>query len=145
MNAVAAIVACLSFSGVGAQAAAPPEAPPSIILVEDFDPEAWPRDPAWILQFHIDRDVLRISVSYTGGCAPHRFELVASSRFLESDPPKVDTLLAHDAGSDACSALIVEELAFDLTPLRDNYREIYRRDGGTVVLILRGNEIPYSF
>jgi hypothetical protein len=145
MNAIAAIVACFFLPGVIVQAPTPSDDPPPIVLVENLDPEAWRRDPAWILQLHVDRDILKMSVSYTGGCARHRFDLVASSRFLESEPPKVDALLAHDAGSDACPTLIAEDLAFDLTPLRDHYRETYRRDSGTVILILRGTEISYSF
>lgn len=117
----------------------------AVVLVDRLDPDQWPQDRYRVRKATVARDVFHLSVSYSGGCAEHEFQFVASRRFLESEPPKVQTLLAHAGSSDPCDALVSEELRFDLTPLKDHYRRTSRRESGTLILLLQEMEIPFKF
>ena len=59
-----------------------------------------------------------VQVAYSGGCATHVFELVASGPQVRSLPPKQPLMIAHEANDEACRARIEETLAFDLRPYR---------------------------
>lgn len=124
---------------------APPGDVVPIILVDDLRPGDWPRDPAHIEKAEVFGDVLSLRVSYSGGCREHGFQLIASRQFMESYPLQVSTHLAHDAHGDACEALIVEDLLFDLTPLKKFYQDAYRSPSGTLLLRLASLEIRYEF
>ena len=80
--------------------------------------------------------VVVLNVSYSGGCATHRFTLVASETFMESFPVQLAVLLAHGANRDACEAWLTEDYRFDLRAIRDRYREAYGWGPGEVVLLL---------
>ena len=85
----------------------------------------------------IEDDTLTITVSYSGGCEDHEFTLVASDAFMESYPVQLQVSLAHDANNDLCRGYPTEAYAFDLTPIKALYREVYQEDSGTIVLLLR--------
>lgn len=97
----------------------------------------------------ITDDILTANVSYSGGCKTHQFTLVASEAFLESDPVQLQIYLAHDANGDQCQAYIMTDRQFDLTPIKKRYQESYRRDAGTIVIILKDapadSELIYEF
>lgn len=116
-----------------------------VILVDRPDPGDWPQDRFSLHRASVAGDSLVASVSYSGGCEQHEFFFVASRRFLESEPPKVDTLLAHLDPGDPCDAIIGNELRFDLVPLREEYERAYGREHGRLVLLLQDREIPYTF
>ena len=67
----------------------------------------------------IGGDLLRLRVLYRGGCERHAFELYSTRGIYQSYPPQADVYLSHDDGGDACRRLVREELAFDLSPLKD--------------------------
>ena len=100
-------------------------------------PEAWGTDAYVINAATIEADTLTIDVSYSGGCEPHAFTLVAEPRFLESLPVQLRVSLAHNANSDPCEVLITEAHRFDLTPIKEAYQKGYRTDEGTIVLRLK--------
>jgi hypothetical protein len=93
--------------------------------------DAWSLDSA-----RTEGDTLRLRVRHGGGCARHRYALVAWNGWLESFPVQAGLLLAHDARGDACDALLLPVLRFDLTPLREAYRRAYDGEHGTIVLRL---------
>ena len=98
----------------------------------------------------MEDDTLTLMVSYGGGCEDHDVTLVASDEFLASDPVQLDVALAHDANGDLCEAYLTDTYDFDLTPIKDLYREAYQEDSGTIVLLLEdaaGNvsELDYTF
>lgn len=96
-----------------------------------------PRDPLALRSVSLEGSTLTLEVEYTGSCFEHAFDLVAWNGWLESYPVQVGIVLAHDDRGDSCEAAnIRRELAFDLGPLREAYREAYRIEGGTVVLRL---------
>ena len=100
----------------------------------------------------IENDTLTVTMSYSGGCEAHDVTLVAfpSDVFPESYPVHLDVTLAHNAHGDACEAYLTETYAFDLTPIKARYQEVYMGDPGTIILVLQGvpDDIPdlvYTF
>lgn len=63
-------------------------------------------------------DYAVFSVSYSGGCEEHVFNLVSTGAFATTYPPEVEVLLAHNNNGDMCRSVVDEKLFFDLTPLR---------------------------
>ncbi len=108
-------------------------------VVVDFggDVNRWPRDPVTIRSGRIEGDVLSLAVQYGGGCADHDFGLVASDGWLESHPVQAGLVVVHDAHGDLCRALINNTLRFNLTPLREEYRNTYHAEHGAIVLRFR--------
>ena len=85
----------------------------------------------------IDGDILKVSLSYSGGCKTHQFTLVASDTFLESFPVQLPVYIAHNANGDTCEAYPTEDYHFDLTPIKTMYQEAYRQQAGTIILRLK--------
>lgn len=90
-----------------------------------------------ILFAEIEGDVLKLEVQYAGGCSEHEFALYLGSEFLESNPVQSETLLSHIT-EDTCEQLIVDNLRFDLLPIREFYRRSYGETSSGI--ILRGIE-----
>ena len=105
-------------------------------MVVSNAPGSWGDDDYVLNAAAIAGDALTLNVSYGGGCATHRFTLVASETFMESFPVQLAVLLAHDANGDACEAWLTEDYRFDLRVIRDRYREAYGWGPGEVVLLL---------
>ena len=80
-------------------------------------------DPFTIRDFQIRGDSALLTVSYSGGCKQHTFEIIWSEVYKYSNPPQTDLLVLHDAHGDACEALITETLFFDLTKLTGSVAE----------------------
>lgn len=118
-----------------------------IIVAFDSQPDDWPGDLFAALEATLQADTMTLRVSFTGGCRDHRFELVAWSGWLESEPVQANLLLSHDDQGDPCEAEIIRDLRFDLTPLREDYRDAYRTVSDTVILNLDGGfgSISYGF
>jgi hypothetical protein len=81
-------------------------------------------DSAWVVG-----DDLHLLVSYSGGCATHRFALTGRTAFLESQPPQLDVFLAHHDPGDDCDAVPTVEVVFDVAPARALHRAQYGVDG----------------
>ena len=96
----------------------------------------------------ITGDTLTINVSYSGGCAIHRFTLVASDSFLESFPVQLRITLAHNANNDLCRAWLTGDYHFDLTSIKTLYQQGYQQETGTIILRLKDapdKELIYEF
>lgn len=95
----------------------------------------------------VERNALRVTVQYGGGCSRHEFTLFAAHVFLESNPVQSPIAIRHRANNDSCKALLTRELRFELTALRDAWRRSYHQQSGTIVLRLRGfaEGITYDF
>ncbi len=74
-------------------------------------------DPYTLKDFHIDGDSAFLTVSYSGGCNKHVFSIIWNESYIKTYPPQADILVVHNAGTDACEALITETLTFDLGEL----------------------------
>ena len=115
-----------------------------VINETDLPVDHWGTDP---FELHtedhapeIADGTLTANVSFSGGCAPHRFTLVANRRFTGSDPVQIDVSLAHEANDDRCEAYLTETYEFDLAPIGMRYRQVYGRSEGVIRIRLLGPE-----
>jgi hypothetical protein len=65
----------------------------------------------------MDGAELLVTLSYSGGCETHSWELCWDGSVAESYPMQVWLELGHDSGNDACEAYITETLRFDVTSI----------------------------
>lgn len=79
------------------------------------------RDPIAIDSVRADGTTLRVSVSHAGGCADHTYALVGERPARAT--PAARVLVAHEAASDSCEALVARHLDYDLTPLIFAHRQ----------------------
>lgn len=114
------------------------------IVLDDYQSAL--KDPITINKVTLDGDLLKIKVSYSGGCKEHIFTLI-SSGFMESYPVQVNLVLSHNANNDSCEAWLTEELSYDLSPLKQAYQQGYLEDSAIIIMHLEGNEdaINYQF
>jgi hypothetical protein len=89
----------------------------------------FPADPLQIHNVTISRNKIFLTVSYSGGCTEHTFELYGLGYFLESFPPQATVYISHDAHNDMCDAVITRELIFGLSPLKSAYQVAYGQSG----------------
>jgi hypothetical protein len=86
----------------------------------------------------IDGDSIRVAVSFGGGCRGHAVQLISETTWMESYPVQVNARLAHNSNADPCDALIGGSLHFDLSPLRERFRQSYNSTSGRIQLRLAG-------
>jgi hypothetical protein len=115
------------------------------VIIESDDPRRWPADAYSVLDASVEAGVLTLRIQFGGGCEEHRFALVVTRLFLESYPVQIPARLAHDAKGDTCRAVVQETVRFDLTPVRQIYQQAYGTPSDTLVLVLDGRAIRYSF
>jgi hypothetical protein len=104
----------------------------TVILTEN--PDRWRHDPYELASARVEGDTLHVTVQYGGGCAVHDFSLLVVPIFLESYPVQMSGSLAHDAKGDPCRALVSSDLRFDLSPIKEAYRQSYGVQSDTVHL-----------
>ncbi|WP_159517889.1 hypothetical protein [Sunxiuqinia indica] len=76
-------------------------------------------DPVSINDVVIEGDKLIISLSYSGGCAEHEFNLARIHPSCGTPPlPPPTFQLKHNANGDACEAWITDTLAFNISRLQ---------------------------
>jgi hypothetical protein len=93
-------------------------------IIEDpnsFDLAEIRKDSFVVDSAFIDGDLLRLRVSYRGGCKEHDFTLYSTGPATETYPPSTETYLSHDARADTCRESLQEELTFDLSPLKERF------------------------
>ena len=125
LAALLVLAATVATTGCDALSASEPDAP-EVRVIEDpssFEPESIPQDSFRIDTASVDGDLLRLDVSYEGGCedADHDFALYSTGPILFTNPPGTETWLSHDAGGDTCTETVQEELTFDLSPLKKSF------------------------
>ncbi|MCA9719715.1 MAG: hypothetical protein KC468_33920 [Myxococcales bacterium] len=105
----------------------------------------YPMDEVAISNSALNGDTLTLMIGYSGGCEEHAFGLCWDGLFLESEPVQVNLALAHDGMGDACEAFVMEEIALDLTPLKQAYQDAYQTDTGTITIHVGGLQQPVSY
>lgn len=65
-------------------------------------------------------DSISITVSYSGGCKQHTFEIIWSETFSDTEPPQTGIIIIHNSNGDACEAYITETLTFSVSDLAEN-------------------------
>lgn len=109
-----------------------------VVLVRDASAPELPADPLTIGGVSFEGDTIEIEVSFGGGCAEHRLQLVAETTWMESYPVQVFARVTHDAHNDPCDAVLHGTLRFDLTPLRRMYQRSYQTATGKIALQIAG-------
>lgn len=112
----------LVFSGCKLAGSEDDEIPPSsvdgVIRVDpDLDPETSRKDRFDFVDASLAGRTLSITVSVSGGCEAHDYELVTQGALLLSIPPGANLYLIHEDNDDPCDAIIRETVSFDITPL----------------------------
>jgi hypothetical protein len=80
-----------------------------------------------IQEASINGNVLRVTVSYSGGCGNHQFELVGSPNISKSLPPIRSIELVHQSNGDACKEKMEETLLINISNLA------YKQEAGSVI------------
>jgi hypothetical protein len=100
-----------------------------VIVAQSTSPEDWPTDPFSLGEVTFDGTTIQADVSYGGGCADHRMDLVIWGGWMESFPVQVNALITHDGADDPCDAVVSETRTFDVFPLAVAYAEAYGTGG----------------
>ena len=108
-----------------------------LLVSPDTDEADWGREPYTLGLVEATGITLTATVTYGGGCSPHRMDLVAWGAWMESEPVQINALITHDDGDDICDALVTEERVFDLSPLARAYTEAYGPVSGPIRVNLR--------
>jgi len=115
------------------------------ILISESIFKSAESDEYVITDSRIYNDSLMIEVQYGGGCGPTDFELITDGLFMESNPVKLNVILAFD-DEDPCEMAVKKNLCFDLSNLATYYNDSYQTTEGKIVLhILDYNTITYNF
>lgn len=93
----------------------------------------------------IDGDTLSVVVGYGGGCETHLFEICWDQSFQESEPVQVNLEIWHGGTPDMCEAYLTDTLEFDLSPLKQEWKDAYGEGPGTISINLMGESVEYSF
>ena len=86
----------------------------------------------------VEQDTLNVTVQYGGGFREHAFRLAADGAATKSLPRQQRIRIEHEGNGDMGRALITEEKAFDIRPLRDPSQ-------GRIVLHLAGWDSPLEY
>lgn len=90
-------------------------------------------DPFEIKSARIEGNLLLLDISYSGGCAWHKFECIGSEGVMKSLPPQRSIRLIHDNDNDSCEGIVHQSLEIDISNLA-----ISQTAGSEIVLILEG-------
>ena len=87
----------------------------------------------------LEKDMLALSVSYSGGCRDHIIDLYAYTGILKSNPPQMNLALSHNANGDMCEAYATRTIKFDLSKIKE-YLGGQVGYTGTVILNINGTD-----
>jgi hypothetical protein len=91
-------------------------------------------------------DTLTVTLATGGGCETHDWVLCwPDGAFAESNPVQAHLDVWHDAHDDPCDAWLTEDVPFDLTPLRNAWLESYGSGPGSMIIVVGGESVSYSF
>lgn len=95
----------------------PPNVDGVIRIDPDLDPTSIQKDRFELVDASLIARTLSVTVSVSGGCEVHDYELVTQGALLLSIPPGANLYLVHEDNDDPCDAIIRETVSFDITPL----------------------------
>ncbi len=84
------------------------------------NPSAENSDPFELNNVEFEEGIIKISVSYSGGCQPHIFTITWDEIIRSSNPPGMNLIITHDANGDNCEAYITDMLEFTIDHLLDS-------------------------
>lgn len=86
-----------------------------------------------LLAASIRDDRAELTVAFSGCDDNHDIDLLVNTRFAESNPVQVASLLQHGPVED-CDAYFTKSVSIDLLPLKHRYMDAYQQTSGTIVI-----------
>ena len=111
--------------------------PKKIIIDDSFSLDEKPGSYT-IENIEFEGRLMKIAVSYSGGCEDQTFDLYGSKAYAKSMPPQTTLQLHHDSKGDPCRQLIKETLVFDI-------EEIQHPSSKTLIIRLKGHTKSYEY
>lgn len=86
------------------------------------------------------KGLLKLIISYSGGCKEHDFELISKGNYLKTNPPKINLYLIDNQKEDPCRSIITDTLFFNL-------EHIKYPSGDKLILLINDSEktIEYAY
>ncbi len=100
-----------------------------------------PQDGLAIEEAEIEKNLLRLTASYIGGCQQHEFSLIFSTGNTESIPPGLFSIFIQRDKVDTCNTAMTDEVLFDLSPLQERFW--YLAGLVTITIMIPGSDPPY--
>ncbi len=99
-------------------------------------------DPITIQSAMVSGNTLILTVSYSGGCKEHSFDMVGSQFVAKSLPPIRQLKLIHKNNDDKCKAIVTKTISVDIREMADR-----QESGSEIVFNLQGYEgrINYKY
>ena len=74
-----------------------------VLLIDEAPQNCFATDAAQITDVALEGNILKINITYRGGCQEHTFGLYGETAFLQSNPPHWSLYLSNDAQGDTCT------------------------------------------
>lgn len=124
----------------------------SVQLIEASQNVVLKKDMLNVTEVSMDKDLLNITVGYSGGCRDHLIELFALKEIEKSNPAKVTLYISHFANGDMCEAYVTRKMQFDLTQLKQFLKSNYNITDRVTLIIydtsgrpLKNPSVDYTF
>ncbi len=90
----------------------------------------------------IIKNTLFLVVTYSGGCAEHKFSFIGSPMIMKSLPPKRSVKLIHDKNNDSCRSIVTKTIEIDLKNIAYD-----QTPGSEIVFMIEGwdDQLKYTF
>jgi hypothetical protein len=109
-------------------------------LVMDFKNEDF-----YLEDVSIKDNILKLNVSYSGGCKKHQFLLVEKKNLQRAkDLYDVQLQLLHNSNNDTCKKIVTEDLFFNILPLKTKLQK-ENKDQKDINLLLIINNITINY
>ena len=93
----------------------------------------------------VEDNILKLNVSYSGGCKKHQFSLIEKKNLQRAKNIfEVHLQLIHNSNKDNCKKIVTEELFFNLLPLKSKLQK-ENRDKKDISLVLIINNITVNY
>ena len=113
----------------------------NIVKFKNYDDEEF-----YLESVSIEDYILKLNVSYNGGCKKHQFLLVEKKNFHRGkNIYEVHLQLLHNSNQDNCKKIVTEVLFFNLLPLKAKLQnENIDQKDINLVLIINNITINYN-
>ncbi len=103
-----------------------------------------PQDELAIEKAEIMGNTLQLNASYFGGCKQHEFSLIFSTINTESIPPAIFSIFIQDDKEDTCRAVMIKEVIFDLSPIKERFWYLEKYSGFIEIMIrIPSSDVAY--
>ena len=103
-------------------------------------------DEFYLERVIIEDNILKLNVSYSGGCKKHQFSLIEKKNLQRAkNIYEVHLQLLHNSNKDNCKKIVTEELFFNLLPLKTKLQKENREQKDIkLALIINNKTINYN-